>query len=87
MSYRVETIERFDRAVAKLDRGTALRILKALASLAELDDPACRCRPLTGPLAGLWRMRVGDYRVILDIRRTELVIIALDAGNRDSIYD
>lgn len=87
MSYRVETIERFDRAVAKLDRGTALRILKALTSLAELDDPAGRCRPLTGPLAGLWRMRVGDYRVILDIRRTELVIIALDAGNRDTIYD
>jgi len=30
---------------------------------------------------------VGDYRVILDIRRGELVIIALDVGNRSSIYD
>jgi mRNA interferase RelE/StbE len=30
---------------------------------------------------------VGDYRVILDIRRGELVIIALDVGNRSGIYN
>lgn len=38
------------------------------------------------PPTGLWRLRVGDYRVILDMRRSELVIIALDVGNRDNIY-
>jgi mRNA interferase RelE/StbE len=30
---------------------------------------------------------VGDYRVILDIHREGLVIIAVDVGNRSSIYD
>jgi len=30
---------------------------------------------------------VGDYRVILDVRRGELVIIGLDVGNRSGLYD
>lgn len=49
--------------------------------------PSKRCKALSGPYTGLWRLRVGDYRVILDIRRAELIIIALDVGNRSSIYD
>ena len=36
---------------------------------------------------GLWRLRVGDYRVILDVHRDELVIVALDVDHRSSIYD
>ncbi|MBG0716907.1 hypothetical protein G3N18_02235 [Microbacterium sp. 2C] len=30
---------------------------------------------------------MGDYRVILDIRRSEVVIVALDLGHRSDIYD
>jgi mRNA-degrading endonuclease RelE of RelBE toxin-antitoxin system len=30
---------------------------------------------------------VGDYRVILDIQCAELVIIALDLGNRSNVYE
>jgi len=61
--------------------------VEALVALESLDDPTKRCKALSGPYAGLWRLRVGDYRVILDIRRGELVIIALDVGNRSGIYD
>jgi mRNA interferase RelE/StbE len=35
---------------------------------------------------GLWRYRVGDYRVILDIQRAEVVIVAIDLGHRSEIY-
>ncbi len=41
---------------------------------------------LTGNLAGLWRYRVGDYRIICDILDEELVVLALDVDKRDSIY-
>jgi mRNA interferase RelE/StbE len=85
--YRVLTEKPFDRAVARLDRPIARRILKALLELEELDDPTTRCKALSGPLTGLWRLRVGDYRVILDIRRAELIVLALDVGNRSTIYD
>jgi mRNA interferase RelE/StbE len=49
-------------------------------------DPAAVCKPLSGPLAGLWRYRIGDYRVTLDIDRGRVVIIALDIGHRGDIY-
>lgn len=58
------------------------RISDALERLATLDEPTTSCKALTGPLAGLWRLRVGDYRVILDIRRDEFVIVALGLGHR-----
>ncbi|MEW1982363.1 type II toxin-antitoxin system RelE/ParE family toxin [Citricoccus sp. NPDC079358] len=87
MTWIIRTDRDFDRALKKLDRQVATRVLKALTALENLDDPAKRCKALTGPYAGLWRLRVGDYRVIIDIRRGELIIIALDLGNRSNIYD
>ncbi len=87
MTWTIRTDRDFDRTVRKLDRQVATRVLKALTALENLDDPTGRCKALTGPYTGLWRLRVGDYRVILDIRRGELVIIALDVGNRSGIYD
>ncbi len=87
MRWTVRTDRDFDRALGKLDRQVAMRVLKALTALENLDDPTRGCKALSGPYTGLWRLRVGDYRVILDVRRGELVIIALDVGNRSSIYD
>lgn len=87
MTWTIRTDRNFDRALKKLDRQVATRVLKALTALETLEDPTKRCKALTGPYTGLWRLRVGDYRVILDIRRGALVIIALDVGNRSSIYD
>lgn len=65
----------------------ARRVLKALTALENVDDPTRRCKALSGPYTGLWRLRVGDYRVILDIQCAELVIIALDLGNRSNVYE
>lgn len=87
MTWSIHTDRDFDRALKKLDRQVASRVLKALTALENVDDPTKRCKALSGPYTGLWRLRVGDYRVILDIRRAELIIIALDMGNRSSIYD
>ena len=87
MTWTIRTDHDFDRAVKKLDRQVAARVLKTLVALENLNDPTTRCKALSGPYIGLWRLRVGDYRVIIDIRRGELVIVALDVGNRSGIYD
>lgn len=87
MSWTVRLDQDFERSLRSLDKQVARRIMVKLYGLASLDDPQSRCKALAGPLAGLWRLRVGDYRVLLDIRRHELVIIALDSGHRSSIYE
>ena len=87
MTWAIRTDQDFDRAMKKLDRPVASRVLRTLLALEDLPDPTSRCKALSGPYTVLWRLRVGDYRVILDIRRGELVIVALDVGNRSDIYD
>ena len=37
-------------------------------------------------LANLWRYRIGDYRVIVDIQGEELVIYVVKVGHRKNIY-
>lgn len=86
-TYTLIHTEQFDKALRKLDRQVQRRIMAKLFGLLDLEDPTVRCKPMTGPLAGLWHIRTGDYRTIIDIRRGELAIVALDTDHRSSIYD
>ncbi|MGM7699809.1 type II toxin-antitoxin system RelE family toxin [Microbacterium sp. A84] len=85
--WSIELSPRAEKAMRKLDKQVARRVRDGLVRLASLEDPAVSCKALSGPLIGLWRCRVGDYRVILDINRGQVVIVALDLGHRGDIYD
>jgi mRNA interferase RelE/StbE len=37
--------------------------------------------------AGLWRYRIGDYRVICKIHDEEIIILVLEIGHRKDIYE
>ena len=41
---------------------------------------------MSGDLAGYWRYRIGDYRVLVEVRDDDLVIIAITLGYRSGIY-
>ena len=43
-------------------------------------------KALVGPLGGLWRYCVGDYRVICEIRDGTLVTLVVQIGNRREVY-
>ncbi|HBT79181.1 MAG TPA: type II toxin-antitoxin system mRNA interferase toxin, RelE/StbE family [Selenomonas sp.] len=87
MSYRVETTARFRKEFKKLDRYTQ-RILKSWMEkhLIGCEDPRATGKGLTANLAGLWRYRIGDYRLICEIEDEELVILTLTVGHRSEIY-
>jgi len=54
--------------------------------IADLENPRLTGKVLTGPLGGLWRYRVGDFRVICDIQDTCLRVLVVQIGNRKEIY-
>lgn len=62
-------------------------MLDYLDDLTTLDDPRDRGKGLSGDLATVWRYRVGDYRVLCELRKVELVILALEVGHRSRVYD
>jgi len=84
--WQLETSAEFDKAARKLDRQVLRRIKAYLDEVCELDDPRVRGKGLTAQLAGYWRYRIGDYRVIVEIRDDVLVIVAIGLGHRSDIY-
>ena len=80
--------ERALKELKKLDRQAQKNILAYLDErVAGKEDPRRFGKALHANLAGLWRYRVGDYRIICQIRDNQLLILVVSVGNRKNIYD
>ncbi len=66
---------------ARLDPHTRALITKAIRTKLS-THPTEFGKPLSGPLRGYWRLRVGDYRVIYRIEQQRLVVLVIKAGMR-----
>ena len=83
--YTVEFTEDAERDLSRLDAVEAQRILKKLRWLAENFD-LIKPKPLTAHWKGLFKVRVGDYRVIYTYDRTKRKIVVHFVGHRREIY-
>jgi mRNA-degrading endonuclease RelE of RelBE toxin-antitoxin system len=61
----------------------ARRIIKAVDAL-NVDPRPSGARPLVG-FPNLWRIRVGDYRVVYTIKDAELLVLVLRVAHRSSV--
>ena len=87
MAWRIELTASAEKSLSKLDRTAAKRITTFLRErVASADDPRSSGKALAGQLAGLWRYRVGDYRVICQIEDGKLLILVVTIGHRGDIY-
>lgn len=87
MTYTVMTTKRFERELRKLDHYTQRMIKHWIkTNLDGTDNPRRIGKALTGTRSGQWRYRIGDYRLICEVKDSELVIIALAVGHRKDIY-
>ncbi len=82
MTYKIVFTETSEKQLKKLDKTIQERILLTLERI--------RIRPydFVKKLSGYpyYRLRVGDYRVILGIRSEQLIIIVIELGHRKNIY-
>lgn len=87
MNYSVEVTEKFEKEFKKLDKYTQ-KMIKAWIekNLLNTENPRIFGKGLTADKAGLWRYRIGDYRLICKIIDEKLVILALTIGYRKKIY-
>lgn len=82
--YTVEYDPKALKELAKLDKSVARRVIKAVDALSLAPHPN-GARPLAG-YPNLWRIRVGNYRVVYTVKDTELVVLALRVAHRSSVY-
>jgi len=66
--WSVDLIETAKKGLRKIDKKWQSKILDYL------EDPRSKGKALVGDKKGLWRYRVGDYRIICDIEDDKLVI-------------
>ena len=83
MPFRIVWSESAARQLAKLDRGVAKRIFDKVEGLH--DAPLRQLRRLTG--LPYFRLRVGDFRVIIELDQSDLLVLVLKRGHRESIYE
>lgn len=86
MVWQISFSKAADKAIRKLDKPTAEKILNAIEEVSKLDDPRSRGKALVGNLAGLWRYRVGDYRIVCNIEDGMMVILVVDIARRREVY-
>lgn len=84
MSYRIEYGSEARRNLKKLDPFMQRRILSRIEELA--DDPRPHgVETLAGP-ERLYRVRVGDYRIVYAIEDRALVVLVVRVGHRREVY-
>ena len=87
MIYQIVTTDKFDKSFKKLDKQTQ-KIIKAWIekNLMGCENPRLHGKGLTANKSGQWRYRVGNYRILAEIRESELVLVLVEVGHRSRIY-
>ncbi len=87
MTWTIEYTLSAVKGIKKLDRPAQRKIRAFLENdLSSLENPRSKGKGLTANHAGLWRYRIGDYRLICNIEDHRLVVLVLAAGHRKNIY-
>ena len=87
MAWTIELSQSAEKSLRKFDRQVAKRITHFLRGrVAQLENPRGLGKPLHASLENYWSYRVGDYRLICEIKDQKLVVLVVDIGHRSDIY-
>ena len=86
MTWDVVIGDKAKKQLSKLDQQAKIRILNFLYQEDISRLPRFSGKALTGSFKGLWRYRVGDYRIICELRDKELTVLVVDVGHRSDVY-
>ena len=82
--YEVKITESAEKDLKKLIKSN-----KAIAKLLKKwisENSKQRGKALTGNLKGLWRYRVGSYRIVAEIKNDILLILIIEISDRKETY-
>lgn len=88
MAWKIEFTPAARKCLRDIDRAAAQRIVRFLQDrVSTRDNPRQLGEALVGKkYTGVWKYRVGDYRILAEIKDTALIILVVEVGNRREIY-
>jgi mRNA interferase RelE/StbE len=87
LTFRLSILDTALEDLEKLDPPVRHKILNYLATRLEgCSDPRSFGKPLTGNRRHFWRYRMGDYRIICQIKNHELIVCVVHVAHRKHAY-
>ena len=87
MTYRVDLSAQSQEFYRKADRPLARKLARCFQQLEQEPRQHGNIKPLKGNLAGHYRYRVGDYRLIYLIREQQGTVFVLKIAHRGDVYE
>jgi mRNA interferase RelE/StbE len=85
LGYKVKYAERAWRAIEKMDRPIKRKIIAFVDKIEASQNPRFSGKALQGNDRE-WRYRVGDYRLICEIKDSEMIVWMVKIGHRKEVY-
>lgn len=76
----LKEFEKMDKYIVKIIKNWIVK------NLENTYDPRLKGKELKGNLKGIWRYRIGDYRLFAKINDKEFLIFFFEVGHRKEIY-
>ncbi|MDR1917999.1 MAG: type II toxin-antitoxin system RelE/ParE family toxin [Christensenellaceae bacterium] len=88
MKYTVDYSKRAEKWFSKANKNVAKMLYSWIGkNLVDTTNPFQHGKALTADLAGFWRYRVGDYRILCEIQQDKLTIYVVEVGHRREVYE
>ena len=85
--YRVKISEKAIKSLKNIDKKIARMIIAWIEkNLEGTNNPRDKGKGLSHDKKGIWRYRVGNYRILANIIDDELIILVIEFGHRKDIY-
>lgn len=84
MSYTVKLSKEAEKDLKKLDNKARKQVVAKLEELKQ--DPRHNAKTLKRD-PNTWSRRVGDYRILYEINKKEVVVTVIRVGHRKEVYD
>lgn len=86
--YELQYSKEASKELLRLDGTVARRIVKKIGLYSTSDNPLTYAKQLSGNFSGLYRYRIGDYRVIFEVSEKGLITVltVLTIKHRKDVY-
>jgi mRNA interferase RelE/StbE len=84
LAYKIEYAKGVVKDLKGLPKETKTKALSIIEQILAAEPRSGK--PLTGPYKGLWKYRIGDYRIIYSIEDKRLVVFVLRIRHRKDVY-
>lgn len=85
MAFQIRLVKGLSKSLEKVNSQDRKRLNDAVAALSENQHPNGATK-LKGTKQQVYRLRVGDYRVLYSIYFVNQIVIILDIGHRSEVY-